>query len=68
MLGLAKRLKCPILQASTSEVYGDPEGTSAEGELLGQGESEWHHAPATMNESAAPRRCSSTITASTNWT
>ena len=25
MLGLAKRLKCPIFQASTSEVYGDPE-------------------------------------------
>jgi UDP-glucuronate decarboxylase len=25
MLGLAKRLKCPILQASTSEIYGDPE-------------------------------------------
>lgn len=24
MLGLAKRLKCPIMQASTSEVYGDP--------------------------------------------
>ena len=24
MLGLAKRLKVPILQASTSEVYGDP--------------------------------------------
>jgi len=24
MLGLAKRLQCPILQASTSEVYGDP--------------------------------------------
>jgi len=24
MLGLAKRLDCPILQASTSEVYGDP--------------------------------------------
>jgi len=24
MLGLAKRLNCPILQASTSEVYGDP--------------------------------------------
>ncbi len=24
MLGLAKRLKAPILQASTSEVYGDP--------------------------------------------
>lgn len=25
LLGLAKRLKCRILQASTSEVYGDPE-------------------------------------------
>ena len=25
MLGLAKRLKAPIFQASTSEVYGDPE-------------------------------------------
>ncbi|RWC35181.1 MAG: SDR family oxidoreductase [Mesorhizobium sp.] len=24
MLGLAKRLKCKVLQASTSEVYGDP--------------------------------------------
>ncbi|OYY67827.1 GDP-mannose 4,6-dehydratase, partial [Sphingomonas sp. 28-63-12] len=24
LLGLAKRLKCRILQASTSEVYGDP--------------------------------------------
>jgi UDP-glucuronate decarboxylase len=24
ILGLAKRLKAPILQASTSEVYGDP--------------------------------------------
>lgn len=25
LLGLAKRLKCPVFQASTSEVYGDPE-------------------------------------------
>jgi len=25
MLGIAKRLKIPILQASTSEIYGDPE-------------------------------------------
>ncbi len=24
MLGLAKRVECPIFQASTSEVYGDP--------------------------------------------
>jgi len=25
MLGLAKRIKAKILQASTSEVYGDPD-------------------------------------------
>jgi UDP-glucuronate decarboxylase len=25
MLGLAKRLKCKVLQASTSEIYGDPD-------------------------------------------
>jgi len=25
MLGLAKRLRCPIFQASTSEIYGNPE-------------------------------------------
>ena len=36
MLGLAKRTKAKILQASTSEVYGDPDGASADGGLLGQ--------------------------------
>jgi UDP-glucuronate decarboxylase len=36
MLGLAKRLGCPILQASTSEVYGDPEQHP-------QSESYWGH-------------------------
>ncbi len=36
MLGLAKRVKARILQASTSEVYGDPTGPSPEGRLLGQ--------------------------------
>lgn len=36
MLGLAKRLKCPILQASTSEVYGDPA-------IHPQPESYWGH-------------------------
>jgi UDP-glucuronate decarboxylase len=36
MLGLAKRLKCSILQASTSEVYGDPN-------LHPQPESYWGH-------------------------
>lgn len=36
MLGLAKRLRIPILQASTSEVYGDPE-------MHPQRESYWGH-------------------------
>ena len=36
MLGLAKRLKCKIFQASTSEVYGDPNTTSSNGRLLGK--------------------------------
>ena len=36
MLGLAKRLKIPILQASTSEVYGDPN-------VHPQPESYWGH-------------------------
>jgi UDP-glucuronate decarboxylase len=36
MLGLAKRLKIPILQASTSEVYGDPG-------VHPQGEDYWGH-------------------------
>jgi UDP-glucuronate decarboxylase len=36
MLGLAKRLKCRILQASTSEVYGDPS-------VHPQPESYWGH-------------------------
>ncbi len=35
MLGLAKRLKAKILQASTSEVYGDPARPSANRRLLG---------------------------------
>jgi UDP-glucuronate decarboxylase len=40
MLGLAKRLKARILQASTSEVYGDPAGgSSADRRVLGQCES-----------------------------
>jgi UDP-glucuronate decarboxylase len=36
MLGLAKRLNCPIFQASTSEVYGDPT-------IHPQSESYWGH-------------------------
>ena len=36
MLGLAKRVKARILQASTSEVYGDPADASPDRGLLGQ--------------------------------
>jgi UDP-glucuronate decarboxylase len=36
MLGLAKRLKCKILQASTSEIYGDPEVHPQPEEYWGQ--------------------------------
>lgn len=45
MLGLAKRLRCPILQASTSEVYGDPE-------LHPQNEDYWGH-----TNPIGPRSC-----------
>ena len=40
MLGLAKRLRVPILQASTSEVYGDPIVHPQVEILLGQCESD----------------------------
>ncbi len=45
MLGLAKRLKAPILQASTSEVYGDPA-------VHPQPESYWGHV-----NPVGPRSC-----------
>ena len=40
MLGLAKRLRCKILQASTSEVYGDPEVHPQPEDLLGPRQSD----------------------------
>ncbi len=40
MLGLAKRTGARILQASTSEVYGNPSTPSAGRELLGQRQSD----------------------------
>ena len=42
MLGLAKRTKAKMLQASTSEVYGDPEIHPQEESYLGQSESHRH--------------------------
>jgi hypothetical protein len=59
MLGLAKRLKIKILQASTSEVYGDPS-------VHPQTEAYWGHvnpiahARATTRASDAPKLCFST--------
>jgi nucleoside-diphosphate-sugar epimerase len=55
MLGLAKRLRCRIFQASTSEVYGDPS-------VHPQPESYWG------NVNPIGLRCSSTTTASMAWT
>jgi UDP-glucuronate decarboxylase len=64
MLGLTKRLRARIVQASTSEVYGDPQVTpqheDSRGEVNIAGP-----APATTRESAALKRCSMTIGAST---
>lgn len=65
MLGLAKRLKAKIFQASTSEVFGDPEvhpqdsPMSAPSIRSGPG-------PVMTRASAASRPCSSITTASTH--
>src|SRR5947207_1666897 len=65
MLGLAKRLRAKILQASTSEIYGDPQVHPQEESYLGN-VNRSARAPATMKPSAAPRRCSSITTGSTS--
>jgi UDP-glucuronate decarboxylase len=65
MLGLAKRVKAKILQASTSEVYGDPTSIRRSRDLLGPRQSDRASALATTRASAAPRRCSWTTGAST---
>ena len=54
MLGLAKRLKARILQASTTEVYGDPEVHPQHGGLLGQRQSDRH--PQLLRRRQALRR------------
>lgn len=36
MLGLAKRIKARVLQASTSEVYGDPHVHPQRGKIIGE--------------------------------
>ena len=64
MLGLAKRIKAKIFQASTSEVYGDPE-VHPQTEATGDTSTRSAAVPATTRASAAPRRCSSTTGGST---
>src|SRR5882672_3605057 len=59
MLGLAKRLKARIFQASTSEVYGDPQ-VHPQPESYWAMSIRWARGPATTRASARPRRCSST--------
>ena len=64
MLGLAKRVKCKMLQASTSEVYGDPL-------IHPQREDYWGNVnpsasgPVTTRESGAPKHSVSIITVRT---
>ena len=65
LLGLAKRLKCRIFQASTSEVYGDPFVAPADARITGATSIRSVRGLATTKASDAPKRCSSTITAST---
>lgn len=56
MLGLAKRIKAPILQASTSEVYGDPE-------VHPQSESYWGNVSTTGTRACYDegKRCAETL-------
>jgi UDP-glucuronate decarboxylase len=65
MLGLAKRLHAKILQASASEIYGDP-SVHPQAEDYG-GHARSVHALVTMKASAAPRPCFSIIGGSTSW-
>ena len=66
MLGLAKRLRGKILQASTSEVYGDPEVHPQTEDPIGATSIRSGRAPAMTRASVAPKRCSSTIAGSTS--
>ena len=61
MLGLAKRIKAKILQASTLGSLRRPRSSSANRGVLGPRQSRSEFVPATTKESAARRRCSSTI-------
>jgi len=61
LLGLAKRVRARILQASTSEVYGDPEVHPQTEDYWG-GSTRSGCAPAMTKASGVPKRFFSTIT------
>lgn len=56
ILGLAKRVKAKIFQASTSEVYGDPT-VHPSPRATGAMSIRWERGHATMRASAPPRPC-----------
>ena len=68
MLGLAKRLKARDPAGLDQRGLRRPRGPSADRGLLGPRQSDRHPLAATTRASAAPRRCSSTTTASTSCT
>ena len=66
MLGLAKRLQVPHLPGLDQRGLRRPGRASADRRATGATSIRSARAPATTRASAAPRRCSSTITASTS--
>ena len=66
MLGLAKRTKARILQAPTSEVYGDPE-VHPQREGYGAGSIQWARAAVMTKANVAPRSSFSTTGVSIGW-
>jgi len=66
MLGLSKRIRAKILQASTSEVCGDPRSTRRR-RSTGATSIRSDHEPVTMKASAALKRHFVTISASITW-
>jgi UDP-glucuronate decarboxylase len=65
MLGLAKRTKAKIFQASTSEVYGDPQ-IHPQTKTIGDMSTRLGFAPAMTRVNGVPKPCFSTTIGSTS--
>ena len=63
VLGMAKRCRAKVLQASTSEVYGDPEVHPQPRDAIAAASIRSARGPATTKASGRPRRCSWITTA-----